>query len=488
LLEVSSIKKEIKMKKKKYLTMALMGALCLPATSQAASPPTNQELYEMVLELKQELEAAKSDAAAAQKELAEIKGEAEWDDSKGLGADAVSMDTEFKKSYLTWKSADGNFKYTLDGRIQLDTGSVSNSKNINTDGDPYSLYTNTEFRRVRLAIKAQLYKDWNGEFDIDFADEEVDIKDMWISYNGFSNTIIKLGNSKPNFCMDEVTTSRWITFMERSMVSDAFSPGRRIGLSGTNWGKYYFAGVSLFGDEIDGQDEYGNETEQAEPFNYSVRLVGRPMVSDDNSTIVHVGFNYMNRKPAKSEQADDEFRYRTRPEAHFVDYRWLEQEDLDFVDDTTTYGFELAAKWNKLHAQAEYMRSTINRSGGNPDADSDGWYVQVSYFLTDDQRAYNLHDAEFGAVMPKGKWGAFEIAARFSTLDLNDFSVWGNSVDDNGGSADAITLGANWYINNNFKVMANYLMVDHDTYANGDGDFASEDDLDIFGMRFQMLF
>ena len=158
------------------------------------------------------------------------------------------------------------------------------------------------------------------------------------------------------------------------------------------------------------------------------------------------------------------------------------------MDDTTTYGFELAAKWNKLHGQAEYMKSTINRSGGNPDADSDGWYVQASYFLTDDQRAYNLEDAEFGAVMPKGKWGAFEIAARFSTLDLNDASVWGNDVDDNGGSADAITLAANWYINNNFMVKTNYIMVDHDDNANGGGDFASDDDLDIFGMRFQMLF
>ena len=475
------------MKGKKYLAMVLFGALCLPAVSQAA-PPTNQELYDMILELKQELKASKEEAAAAKKELAEIKGEAEWDDSKGLGADPVSLDTSFDKSYLTWKSADGNFKYKIDGRIQLDTGTVSNSKNINTDGDPYSLYANTEFRRVRFAIKAQLYKDWNGEFDIDFADEEVDIKDMWISYNGFSNTIIKLGNSKPFFCMDEVTTSRWITFMERSMVSDAFSPGRRIGLSGSNWGKYYFAGISVFGDELDGDAEYGVETEQSEPYGYSARLVGRPMVSDDNSTIVHVGFNYMNRKPAKSEQAEDGFRYRTRSEAHFVDYRFLEQDKLDFVDDTTTYGFELAAKWNKLHGQAEYMTSTINRSGGEPDVDSDGWYVQASYFLTDDQRAYNLEDAEFGAVMPKGKWGAFEIAARFSTLDLNDVSVWGNDVDDNGGSSDAITLAANWYINNNFMVKTNYIMVDHDDNANGGGDFASDDDLDIFGMRFQYLF
>jgi len=165
------------MKGKKYLAMAMLGALCLPAASQAASP-TNQELYEMILELKQELKTSQSDAAAAKKELAEIKGEAAWDDSKGLAADPVSLDTSLEKSYLTWKSTDGNFKYKIDGRIMLDTGAVDNSESINTDGDAYSLYTNTEFRRVRLAIKAQMYKDWNGEFDIDFADEEVDIKDI----------------------------------------------------------------------------------------------------------------------------------------------------------------------------------------------------------------------------------------------------------------------------------------------------------------------
>ncbi|MEN8210596.1 MAG: porin [Thermodesulfobacteriota bacterium] len=457
-------------------------SVSLPLAAQAGAP-TNDELHKMIIELGKKLQTAQEEADTAKKELEEIKGAGDYDTDKALGDKKVPLNASQEKSYLKLKSADGNFEYKIDGRIMLDTGFLDNSQDAN------SLYANTEFRRLRLAIKTKMYKDWAGEFDVDFADEELDVKDMWVSYNGLPNTIIKLGNHKPNFCMDEVTTSRWVTFMERSMVSDAFSPGRRIGLSGTNWGKYYFAGLSVFGDELDEDKEYGSETNQSEPYSFSTRLVGRPYVTDDNSSVFHVGLNYMNRKLAKSEQAeDDEFRYKVRPEAHFVDYKMLEGAKLDAVEDVITYGLELAGKWNKFSFQGEYMISELKRYAGNDDAEFDGWYVMASYFLTNDQRPYNLDDAEFGGIVPTGKWGAWEVAARYSNLDLNDSTVYGNDVDDNGGSADAFTLALNWYINNNFMIKANYINVDYDESANMGGDLAGDDDLDIFGVRFQYLF
>ncbi len=456
-----------------FASIALF-AISLPAAAYAGAP-TNEELHKMIVELGDKLKVAQDEAQEAKKELAEIKDVAEYDESEALGTQKVALDATTEKSYLKLTSADGNFEYKIDGRMMLDTGSVSNSKDTN------NLYANTEFRRLRLALKTKMYKDWAGEFDLDFADEKLDVKDMWVSYNGVPNSIFKLGNHKPNFSMDEVTTSRWVTFMERSMVSDAFSPGRRIGFSGTNWGKYYFGGLSIFGDELDEDKEYASEAKNSEPYGFSARLVGRPIIAEDNSKVLHIGLNYMIHEPAKSD--DDEYKIKVRPEAHFVDYKFLDTGDIDNVEDINTYGLELAAKWNKFSFQSEYMKNQINRSAGNAEPEFDGWYAMASYFITDDRRPYNLDDAEFGPIIPTGKWGAWEVALRYSNLDLNDLDAGVT-----GGSADALTLALNWYINNNFMVKVNYLNVDHDEYADKDGDLAGDDDLDIVGVRFQYLF
>ncbi len=461
--------------KKLVILFASIALIAISVPAAYAGTPTNDELHKMILKMGQQLKIAQDEAEKAKNELAEIKGTVEYDENEALGTQKVALDATQKKSYLKLTSADGNFEYKIDGRMMLDTGFVDNSQDAN------ELFANTEFRRVRLAIKTKMFKDWAGEFDVDFADEELDIKDMWVSYNGLPNTIIKLGNSKPNFCMNEVTTSRWITFMERSMVSDAFSPGRRIGFGATNWGKYYFAGLSVFGDELKGDQEYASEAEQSESYGFSTRLVGRPIIADDNSTVLHLGLNYMNHKPAKSD--GDEYGIKVRPEAHFVDYKFLDTDKVDAVEDITTYGLELAAKWNKLSFQTEYIKAKLNRTAGNVEPEYDGWYAMVSYFITDDQRPYNQDDAEFGPIVPTGKWGALEVALRYSNLDLNDLAA---GVE--GGSADAVTLALNWYINNNFMIKANYVNVDHDQYADKDGNLAGDDDLDIFGVRLQYLF
>ena len=160
-----------------------------------------------------------------------------YDETKPVGTQSVPLNAKHEMGYLSFESADGNIKYWLDGRIMLDTGAVSNSK----DGvDQNSVYPETEFRRLRFAIKGIFYKNWQGELDLDFSDLEdgvtaPEVKDAWVAYTGFRNTTIKVGNHKPNFSMDEVTTSRWVNLIERSMISDVFSPGRRIGVSVNNW-------------------------------------------------------------------------------------------------------------------------------------------------------------------------------------------------------------------------------------------------------------
>lgn len=105
--------------------------------------------------------------------------------------------------------------------------------------------------------------------------------------------------------------------------------------------------------------------------------------------------------------------------------------------------------------------------------------MQLSYFLTGESRPYKKSAGCFDRVRPKKNFawkgergpGAWELAGRYSWLDLDDAAVDGGTLQD-------FTLGLNWHLNPNTRVMWNYI------HANAE----DQGDADIFGMRLQIDF
>ena len=104
-------------------------------------------------------------------------------------------------------------------------------------------------------------------------------------------------------------------------------------------------------------------------------------------------------------------------------------------------GVEAAWVRGSFSLQRELEQAHVLGSPGEAERFS-GSYVQVSYFLTGEHRRYIHSKGAFGSVAPKGRLGAFEVAARFSHLKLRE-------------SAANLTLGLNWYLIRNFRVMFN---------------------------------
>ena len=185
------------MRKQTFLTATVLVLLLspLPLSSLLAEPPSNAELYQMLLKLQKELSATKEENRALRQLIKPSKGAVtradksvqpqedrparpvpaatiakipvakpydDYDETQAVQEKPVSISAKIKKSYLSFASADGNIKYWIDGRIMLDGGFANSGGN--------SLTTNTEFRRARLAIKTKMYKNWSGEFDIDFSE------------------------------------------------------------------------------------------------------------------------------------------------------------------------------------------------------------------------------------------------------------------------------------------------------------------------------
>lgn len=450
--------------------------------AESGQAPSNAELYRMVLELKQELAAAKTENARLEDLVETFDGPADtYDESIAIAEEPIKLDTRLEESYLNINSSDDKISYRFDGRILVDGGYANNSGS-NT------VHEDIEIRRLRFAVKTKFYENWQGELDVGFEDidGEVDVNDAWISYTGLPNTLIRIGNHRPHFSMDELTTSRWNNTIERSMITDAWATGRRVGISASNWNTNYLVGVSVFGDpwDVEASDEA-----ESEEFGWTARTIYRPYVSADGSALIHLGANFQKVKPESDE--DDELRYRPRPEARFIrifsedeeedSTRYLDTDNIE-ANSAFTWGLELAAKKDNFYFQAEYQKTEVSAID-EPDPEFDGWYAKAAWIVSGGTREYSLSDGEFAGVFPNSRWGTVELVGRYSTIDLNDISA-----DIEGGEAKNVTLGVNWYLNNNFLMRFNYVNVNNDENADGDGDFEGNDDVDLYFFRAQYVF
>ena len=109
-------------------------------------------------------------------------------------------------------------------------------------------------------------------------------------------------------------------------------------------------------------------------------------------------------------------------------------------------GPEMGLGWGRLWLQAEWYGIRVERSPSSAgDVFFSGWYVQAAYTLTGKPRQWTSSTAAWGRPLPAenfnpatGSWGAIELGARFSTVDLNDDGV-------QGGRQNVWTTGVNWY-------------------------------------------
>ena len=391
-----------------------------------------------------------------------------------LMADDGKVSTE--DGILKLTSEDGKFSYQLDARVYLDAALY------NEDEEIVDLHSGSEVRRLRFAIKATLWENFLAELDLDFADNEVGIKDAFIAYVG-KNWMVKAGNFRAPFSLEEVTTSRYISFIERALPN-AFPPGRKIGIGAYKWGKNWQVAAGIFGQEAGDIDEELGADDADESYNIVGRASYAPLYKGNN--VIHIGaaYSYQNTD-AFGEQ---KMRFRGYDETKISKIRFLSTGKVKDVDHSGMLGLESVFQFGPFHLQGEYMNVNVARlaDSGKPDYKLSGGYVFGSFFVTGESMPYYADQGEFGRIIPKKKGGALELLARYSWLNLNDLE---NDIE--GGEGKNLTFGISWYLNPNYKIMFNYTNVDHDKYADADGDWVvPEDGFDysIFAVRLMVAF
>ncbi|MGV8075370.1 MAG: OprO/OprP family phosphate-selective porin [Syntrophobacteraceae bacterium] len=386
-------------------------------------------------------------------------------------------------------------KIKIGGRIHYDFGAVGVDKELEDtrDSKNKAIYDGleghgSEVRRARLYAEGTLYDSvvFKSEFEFGNGNGDVAMKDVWFGLKGVPYIEkILVGHMKEPFSLEEMTSDNYHTFMERSLMN-VFAPSYNAGFRANSsfLDKRMTWAVGGFQDVNDFADAFNDFSD----INLTGRITGLPWYGGENK-LLHLGFNYSHQFRSGEENP---LRYRSRPEAHLTDIRLVDTGSAGIpVNDVDLIGGETAIVLGPFSFQGEYIHSFLNLNADDADLIDDpdfyGFYVSAGYFITGESRPYNKGEGIFGRVKPlvnfhptKGGCGAWEVALRYSYLNLN-------SGDIHGGREKDLTAGVNWYLNPNTRVMFNYVraMLDRNVdSAKSDIDGSAN----IFEGRFQVDF
>jgi phosphate-selective porin OprO and OprP len=419
---------------------ALVAMSAGPALAQS-----NAELMAIIREQQRQIEelSRKVDALQGQAERASEEADAAAETAQQV-EQAQDFEFDWEGPSPTIRSKDGNFEAHLRGRLFVDGGYLDD------DDGFYDNDNATEARAARLGIEGTAWRDFGYRLEVDFADNEVDITDAYIDYDGefIDPAYVRVGQFKTPNSLEELTSSRFITFMERAAFTDAFDFDRRIGLGSGVGGDNWAFNAGLFGQNAD--DVAANEGFAAAGRGHYAFV---DPVGEDSA--IHLGSSVRFRD-LDNDADGDAFRYRQRPFFHFTDTRLVDTGELPEAENDVLLGGEAALVLGRFSLQGEAAHTWLQQDDADDASGLWGGYLSASYLLTDDSRAYEADDGVFDRVevsdpVHEGGAGAWEVATRFDYLALND-----GAADIAGGEMYSIIAGINWYPVKHVRFMLDY--------------------------------
>ena len=177
-------------------------------------------------------------------------------------------------------------------------------------------------RRASLSTAGTLYKFVDFKLDIDFAGGDVAFNDAYLRLRRLPYLgRFTVGKFKTPFGLEFLTSSRFVTFQEHSLMSDAFTIGRELGvmLQHTAWDQRLTWALAL-------TYPTDNDVSETDDINLTLRLTGVPWYAQQGRRLVHVGFAFGYRHPP-----DNEVHLRAAPEARVEE----DENAVRFVDTGT---------------------------------------------------------------------------------------------------------------------------------------------------------
>ncbi len=499
------------------------GLISAPTLATANDSEELEKLRALVQELDQKIrvldrknELAEEAAAAKKKETPVVKAS-----EKGFGL----------------QSADGQHEIKLRGLLQADARDFIHGKDLTQKAAPGAstagYLDNTEeasdttlLRRVRPTIEGTVFGKYDFRFTPEFGDGKSQVIDAYLDARFDPALKLRAGKYKPFVGLERLQSGADIKFIERSYVSSIL-PNRDVGLSlygDLADGKFSYA-FGIHNGVVDGGDNT-TASDKNKDKDFAARLFTSPFKDSDNPLAglsFGLGGTYGDVRGTTKDTVNGSTTeltsgYKTEGQLTFFKYvdgsvlrsgigegvtqtggpgvSWLAHADGKRyrISPQATYYY------GPLGLLAEYVRESQEVSIGQTNLkkttlNNDAWQIAASWLLTGE-------DASFKGVKPKnnfdlnsGGWGAWELVARYSALELDDdvftFGNLGNgagvTANQTTGAVGAGTLatlnhylfadpkasaksaktwtaGVNWYVNPEVKFSLNYA---HTTFDGG---------------------
>jgi len=391
------------------------------------APQTNEDLAARSAFLEAQIQAL-------QAQIDELKGQ-------------VTKATPTWRGAPQWSDPETGFTFKPRGRIQYDTAFIENPKDAIVTRN---LGFNSRIRRIRLGAEGTVPGGFGYKFEMDYANGSVGFGDAVITYAPAGKPLsFIIGNHETFESLEQITSSRFISFLERAQMNDAFGASRRLGVSlnyqnSTN--TLRFGGGFFAGHSIDGSFDNDSWIAAAR-LTYAAQMMGgtvhfganaqyRDFQSNNCAATCPVAPPSTSGAPSTNQLA----RYRARPFLQTTDVRFVDTGNFAAHSDTIL-GLELAGVFKAFHFAGEAQWVKVNAySPGDLAAGLDAfglasntalvpsddptffsWYAEVGYFLTGETRGYR--NGAWDRTTPlkpfsKGGWGALQVNARYDYLDL----------------------------------------------------------------------
>ncbi len=324
-----------------------------------------------------------------------------------------------------------------------------------THGDSLSGFDNgAELRRARVYGRGDclLVLPVSYELEIGYIPNEFYLEQSYLVFKDIPYIgEFKMGQYQAPMALDVTTSSRDLAFMEPAAPLQALAPGVNAGaqIGRPAFGDRATWRFGVFTDGV-GQDFGDASRDYARVISRVTGLVLDQSNSENppDAQLLHLGLSGNLLYSSSSS-----VQYRSRPESHLAPY--IVDTDTMTADGALTFGAEAAWVRGPFSLQGEYLHSWVKENTGlRPEFD--GFYVSASWFLTGETRPYDRREGAFARVLPtktaafgRGGWGAWELAGRYSFVNLN-------SADIQGGRLSMFMFGLNWYLHSHVKWRFDY--------------------------------
>ncbi|MBA3317311.1 MAG: porin [Gemmatimonadales bacterium] len=384
------------------------------------------------------------------------------------------------KDGFSLKSADGKYTLKLRGYAHADARFFAS--------DDAKAIPNTFFlRRARPIIEASVGKYFDFRLMPDFAQGTTTLFDAYWEGKFSPAFAVRAGKYKPPVGFERLQSATDITFAERGLPTN-LAPNRDVGLqiAGDVSAGLFAYQVGIFNGVADlaNGDGDGNDSKEL-----AARIYIQPV---KQGSLKGLGFGV-------SSSTGEEMG--TATATGLAGYRSASQQTVfRYRSDAVTPANTVIAEGRRtrvsphaylglgsLGVLGEFILSSqeVRAAATTAKLNHRAWQASAGYFLTGEQAGFRSPTPKKPFDLKEGTWGAFELAARYGELDIDDdaFPTFANPTSAVS-KAKGIGMGVNWHLSKQIKVVVNY---EHTTFEGGGptGDRPSED---FVVTRFQHAF